>query len=167
MRVYISDIVKINGAGLDIEFLESLEEFGSIDGEFRFEEPFSFKGTLTNVKSVLKLEGRLKINYTAKCCRCLKDINSQFDIKINEDFLNGSSEIGDDDGFYTYEGDYLEISKALRDNIILNLPMKHICHTNCKGLCSICGADLNKNKCNCEEEQLNPQMEILKNMFNN
>jgi uncharacterized protein len=166
MRVYISDILKINGAGLNIEFLEEPGDFGNINGEFRFEEPFSFKGTLTNVKSVLKLEGCLKINYIAKCCRCLEDINNQFVIKINEDFLKGSSGTADD-GFYTYEGDYVEISKALRDNIILNLPMKHICHTDCKGLCSNCGADLNKNRCSCEKEQFNPQMEVLKNMFNN
>jgi uncharacterized protein len=43
----------------------------------------------------------------------------------------------------------IDLSEAIREEIILNIPMKNICDTNCKGICVGCGVNLNNEECQC------------------
>jgi len=45
----------------------------------------------------------------------------------------------------------LEITHEIRDTVLLELPMRHLCTPDCKGLCSRCGANLNFEKCRCAQ----------------
>ncbi len=165
MKIDISSIVKANGAGLSISYNDTLPELNEAAGDFEFEKPVEFEGNLVNASGVMKLEGLLKLEYASKCSRCLKDIKCNMDIKVKEDFLEKDESTGPE--VYTYEDNYILIDNVLKDNIILNLPVKQVCDENCKGLCPRCGVDLNKHECSCKDEVINPQMEVLKNFFNN
>lgn len=165
MKVNISDIIKINGASLDIEFNEVFEDLNTLEPGLVFITPVNFVGQLVNVNGILNLNGQLKVEYTVKCFRCLKDISKGIDIKVKENFINGEQNV--DGEAYTYQGNSVLIDKVLKDNIILNLPMKQLCRKSCKGLCAKCGIDLNENSCECTYEETNPQMEALKNFFEN
>ncbi|MBU1147145.1 MAG: DUF177 domain-containing protein, partial [Candidatus Omnitrophica bacterium] len=46
-------------------------------------------------------------------------------------------------------GDILEIDDDIRQEIILDSPMKVVCRPDCKGLCPNCGQNLNVGKCEC------------------
>lgn len=164
MKVYIADILKSDGASLDLEFNDKLDELNSIDPGYEFNAPIAFKGRLVNISKVLKLDGSLKTEYSVKCYRCLKDISCSIDIIIKEDFVNAETNEGTE--AYTYEGNYIDLGRVLEDNIILNLPMKQVCSEDCKGLCPVCGNDLNVSECGCKGETIDPRMEILKNLFN-
>jgi len=59
------------------------------------------------------------------------------------------------------------LDSILKDNIILNLPVKKVCDDNCKGLCPRCGVNLNEKTCDCKDENINPQLEVLKKFFDN
>ena len=83
---------------------------------------------------------------------------------IKENFVSIESDVEDES--YTYEGKYVEIDKALKDNIVLNLPMKQLCKKECKGLCPKCGKNLNETACDCKEDDINLKMEALKDFFN-
>jgi uncharacterized protein len=166
MQIDVSDIIKINDATLDVDYKGVLEDFTSLSDGYIFDKPVSFNGVVTNAGGVLKLDGRLKASYTTKCYRCLKDIDRELRLRIKEDFL--PPQANNDYEFYTYEGNAIDIDKVLKDNIILNLPMKQVCVDNCKGLCRTCGADLNIGQCDCkQEDDVDPRMEALKNFFNN
>ncbi|AUS95967.1 hypothetical protein CDQ84_02620 [Clostridium thermosuccinogenes] len=167
MKIDISDILKFDGASLDVKFEGSQEDFDikSIDDDLIFADPIRFDGKLVNVSGVIKLDGSLEADYTAVCYRCLKKIDRRMKLDIKEEFVDASK---DTDGeMYTYEGKYIDLGKALKDNIVLNLPMKQVCTSDCKGLCPKCGENLNEKECSCKEEYINPQMEVLKNFFNN
>jgi uncharacterized protein len=45
----------------------------------------------------------------------------------------------------------LDISKDLRDFVILSMPERHLCKEDCRGLCPNCGVDLNTETCRCAE----------------
>lgn len=166
MKVNISDILKVEGASLNIEFDGKIEELNSMDPSFTFGGPVSFRGTMVNIGGVLKLDGKLHTVYSAKCYRCLKDITGTIDAEVMEDFVN--AEKNHDVDAYTYEGNQVAIDKVLKDNIILTLPMKQVCNESCKGLCPSCGINWNENQCNCKDNQsINPRMEILKSLLNN
>ena len=164
MKIDVSDINKNSGASLNIEFCETVPELDANVSEFTFNGPICFKGQITNVSGVLKLNGRLKANYIVKCYRCLTEINDEIDVTIKEDFAN--NEAAEDSEMYTYTGNYVTLDKMLEENIILSLPMRQACTESCRGICFNCGKDLNTGSCECAQQTTNPKMEVLKNFFN-
>jgi uncharacterized protein len=165
MKIDISSIVKANGASLDINYDDKLPGLNEAVNDYEFVKPVEFKGSLLNASGIIKLDGLLKAEYVSKCSRCLKDIICQMNIKVKEDFLEKDESTGSE--VYTYQDNYILIDHVLKDNIILNLPVKQVCNENCKGLCPKCGIDFNTNECLCKEDEINPQMEVLKDFFNN
>lgn len=165
MNINISDIVKIEGASLDVVFQEKIEELNSVENTIEFNSPVVFTGSFTNIGGVLRLNGKLSVDYVTNCYRCLKDINSELQAVVKEDFIE-STKAADHDEAYTYEGNFVSIDKVLKDNIVLNIPMKQICNEACMGLCPVCGNDRNEKACQCKEETMNPKLEVLKNFFN-
>jgi len=49
-------------------------------------------------------------------------------------------------------GEYLNIDEDIREEILLNFPMKALCKPDCRGICSKCGANLNKEECKCQKK---------------
>lgn len=165
MKVDITDILRVNGSSVRLDFEERTPESEPVEG-YTIDGPSSFDGTLTNINGMLQLDGRLKIAYRTACYRCLKPIEGRLDIRIRETFVNDGQKAGEIDA-YVFEGKLLDTDKAFEDNIILNLPMKQVCTGDCKGLCPKCGVNLNEASCNCGEDFINPQMEALNKFFNN
>lgn len=165
MKVDISQILKVNGSSLNVEFNELLESFNTLHDDLAITNPVSFTGTFVNIGGLIKLDGKLEAYYTVKCSRCLKNLNSRIDLEIKEEFIEEGKQ--KEDEIYTYQGKSIELDKVLSDNIILNLPSKQVCDNNCKGLCPVCGIDLNVQDCKCKEESTDPRMEALKDFFKN
>jgi len=165
MKIDVSSIVKINGASLDVKFDEAIAELNDLETGFVFKDNVRFEGVLTNAGGVLKLNGGLKASYNVKCGRCVKDIEDSLELKIREDIIEGS-DAADVDA-YTYNDNYILLDSILKDNIILNLPVKKVCDDDCKGLCPRCGANLNEKTCDCKDDYINPQLEVLKKFFDN
>ncbi|MGE5613517.1 MAG: YceD family protein [Bacillota bacterium] len=159
MKVDISDILMVNGASMKLDFSEEPEEKEPVAG-FILDSDLSFSGTLTNYNGIITLEGYLKTSYIGECYRCLRMTGRTLEIKIKEDYTGNVPE-GEVD-IYCFERKILDIGKAFYDNIILSLPMKHLCSEQCKGLCGRCGANLNEGQCGCgEEKAVDPRMEGL------
>ena len=63
-----------------------------------------------------------------------------------------------------YEGDGVALRDGVRDFIIVNQPMQHLCQPECKGLCPHCGANRNTTECNCAEQYVNPRLAALRKL---
>jgi uncharacterized protein len=63
-----------------------------------------------------------------------------------------------------YSDDLIETDDLLREQLILNLPMKPLCSPDCKGFCPRCGADLNISGCGCETKETDSRFEVLKQL---
>jgi len=48
-----------------------------------------------------------------------------------------------------YQGEGLLLEEAVREQVLLALPLKMICREDCKGLCPQCGQNLNEGPCSC------------------
>lgn len=162
MKVDISDIITINGACLKIDWTGGPPEREPVEG-CTIEGDVIFSGTLTNNSGILHLDGWLEAAYKSACYRCLGEVRGALRLRIKEDF-SGSADSERND-MYLFEGKKLDISRALNDNIILNLPMKHLCSEQCRGLCSSCGANLNEVRCGCSGDSIDPRMEGLRSFF--
>ena len=165
MKINVSKISRLDGASMDISFEEPILDVVDQQDGFVFEKPIVFKGSITNISGNLRLEGLFKVYYKANCSRCLKPVTGEAEINISEDFIKSESE--EDIDVYTFQGNYIELDRALYDNIILSLPVKLLCSEDCKGICQMCGKDLNEGQCNCKYTDINPKLEVLKNFYNN
>lgn len=165
MKIDVADIIKTEGASLDVKFEGPLGDLNSLGIDFKFDDSINFDGQVINNSGILKLNGKLRVNYSTLCFRCLKEVTGSLDLTVNENFV--AADKAEDVEAYTYESKFIEIDKVLVDNIILNIPMKQVCTQGCKGLCQRCGSDLNEKSCDCKDDDINPDMEALKNYFKN
>lgn len=98
-------------------------------------------------------DGSLKAVLVENCARCGKEFLLPFEHSFHERFervnANSDARDGDDTDSYVFSGDKLDLSDLLRDTLILNLPISSVCSDDCKGLCPVCGTNLNFETCSC------------------
>lgn len=71
------------------------------------------------------------------CSRCVKDYREKLHKSVH---LSFSPEKGDR---------RIDLDPEIRDNIILEYPIKPLCSADCRGLCLACGKNLNEGQCGC------------------
>ena len=65
------------------------------------------------------------------------------------------------------DGYYLDVDKMLYNEILVGWPTKVLCSEDCKGICSVCGQNLNEGICDCEDTGLDPRMSVVRDLFKN
>src|SRR4051812_8733627 len=89
------------------------------------------------------VSGTARGRTTGECVRCLDPIGQELDVEFQELFVYPDSEETrsgeDEDELYRLEGDLLDLEPALRDAVVLALPLQPLCQGDCPGLCPECG----------------------------
>ena len=151
------DLSNVSVAGIEVDYsrkLNSSDGYG--DGDIMF------KGRISPVSDVrYQLKGILEITGVMQCANCLKDVFYKESHEIDEAF--SSKEDIDDDAWQIVHGK-AEIGEAITAAIHQVLPMKILCKDDCKGLCPICGKDLNDGDCNCKAP-VDPRFDVLSSFF--
>lgn len=70
----------------------------------------------------------------------------------------------DDVDLYPYQGEEIDLAPLLREQVILSVPFAPLCTEDCKGLCPVCGTDLNTGSCTCDRTPVDPRWSALKNL---
>jgi uncharacterized protein len=80
--------------------------------------------------------------------------------------VNGTEDTGDDDFMVLpkTQEDY-DITTRVREAILLELPYKPLCENDCKGLCSMCGENLNETDCGCTQDKTDERWDTLRQLF--
>ena len=117
-----------------------------------FVNPVNVVGKISNKAGVTYLNIVAKFTTVFQCDRCLKDFEQDF--SLNGDYVLKEEEIPDmdEDRYIVCEKGVLNLKEAVLFMILLNMPSKHLCNENCKGLCYSCGANLNDEPCECSTE---------------
>jgi len=102
------------------------------------------------------VEGVLSTSLKLRCDRCLapydRDLSTNFRVFLSLRPYKGKLDIElseDDLDINFIDGRYLDSDQIIREQIALNIPMKAICSVDCKGLCPVCGCNLNIETCSC------------------
>jgi uncharacterized protein len=98
--------------------------------------------TVARVGDNLTLTLDLQTDVVGPCMRCLNDADLEVDARGTEYVRHGESESDAEDPGYV-EANQLDLEAWVRDLIAESLPQKLLCRDDCRGLCSVCGADLN------------------------
>ena len=106
----------------------------------------------------------------APCDRCLKETEVPLAIEIDKHVnLDDKDAVTTDelDEANYIDGYELDVDKLLYNEILIGWPMKILCCEDCKGVCSVCGQNLNEGTCDCEDTSLDPRMSVIRDLFNN
>lgn len=138
----------------------SFDETGIDVGEVQLE---SLVGDLrlTRTRQGIVVQGHLEAESVTDCTRCLTETSAQFDLDLSEHFLYPPSSAQDGEHAVSEEG-VLDLTPILREDAILAIPMHVLCQTECKGLCSQCGQNLNEAQCECDHSAIDPRLSMLK-----
>ncbi len=129
------------------------------------------------VTLTLKNTGKGKVMVSAKtsfefelgCDRCLKPVKHTMEIDTQQEVISPDyAEEIDEDAEQTVfmEGYQLNVDDLIYSDIVLNWPMKILCREDCKGICRICGKDLNTGECGCDTFVPSPGLAGIKEIFN-
>jgi len=158
-------------AGRKVQIRKSYSP-GSIDygtSEVKQADPLEVVATAELLDGQIRLAGELETKIEMVCARCLEpvfeEVHRDFDLfysPLPKGAKPEEERLKDDDtelGFF--EGEGLFLADALKEQVLLALPMKVICQSDCRGLCPSCGANLNHEECRCERHASDPRLAPL------
>ncbi|WP_124727639.1 YceD family protein [Staphylospora marina] len=101
------------------------------------------------------------------CSRCLQEFRVDLSGSWTEHFTDDPEMAGEtEDGeIHPVEGETLNLDPFVREAVLLQLPYVPVCREDCKGLCPVCGADRNRNSCECRVERIDPRLAVLQDLF--
>lgn len=99
--------------------------------------PVRARAEVSKITNAVHVDLFLEAGIYYNCSRCLEASESELkkSLKLNYPV---------DKGMLT-----IDLDPDIREEIILDYPIKSLCNPDCRGLCAKCGANLNKGSCNC------------------
>jgi len=91
------------------------------------------------------VSGEVRFEWSGRCRRCLEAVTGASTVGVRELFTID----GDGEETYRLEKDVLDLAPLVRDAVVLELPAAPLCSADCLGLCPSCGADRNRQACDC------------------
>lgn len=118
-------------------------------------------------KVSVKCEGSVVLDIP--CDRCLESVPTGIDFAVDElvDLDKTDSKEEEQEEKDYIDGYNLDVDKLIFGEILLSMPGKTLCKENCKGLCLVCGSNLNVAECGCDRSSLDPRMSVFKDILNN
>jgi uncharacterized protein len=164
MKIQVS---RIPEEGLDIEGEEAFvdEDAGPVTAKVSLR--------VEKVGEDVLMRGEATAGLRLVCSRCLKEFERDLTVPLDLAF-SPEKEMGEERehelaeeemsiGFYSE--DEIDLAEVVREQMLLNIPMKSLCDEACKGLCPHCGADLNVETCACGTREVDPRLKALEKFF--
>ena len=141
MKIHLAQIPQ---EGLRLEGEDSVAILELKEEGTDFHTPISYDVLAQHLGTALLVQGQLWTSATVRCGRCLKNFEAQLRASefIVHRELTGQEEV--------------DLTAEVREDILLQLPAYPVCAEQCKGLCPVCGQDLNQRVCNCNRAVENP-----------
>ncbi len=109
--------------------------------EIKFLDSIFLSCNFKSARAHIVVSGKAYLKQDIRCSRCLQRVEKD---KVVDLFLSYDK---------NSLGKFLEIDKDVREEILLQWPMKPLCNPNCKGLCPDCGINLNFEECKCDSQK--------------
>lgn len=115
-------------------------------GDFPFKDDVTVTGSVENRTGIVYLSLSVSFDYFTVCDRCGRQLTEHYSIQINNILSDTTGNDGDED-ILPVKDRCLDLDSVVIENMLLALPMKHLCKEDCKGLCPVCGQNLNDADC--------------------
>ncbi len=166
--------INLNSIKNDSQFFrtELAGHFFNLPEEEIFDHPVMIDLELYRTGEQVVIRGRATTQVELSCSRCLTEFSHDLSAELlfiiqptPPEFKHSREEsVQDQDpGLIICPGDQLDLIPEIRSALLLALPMRPLCTEACKGLCSHCGAELNRGSCRCSPSVRATPFSALKN----
>ncbi len=118
----------------------------------------------------LEITGSGEVTAVIPCDRCLTDVQVgiplHFHKKVSLDSENVDETEELDETNYI-DGYNFDVEQLIYNELLVGWPTKILCSEDCKGICNVCGQNLNEGTCDCEDTGLDPRMSVIRDVFKN
>ena len=151
------------------------EENVRLDEDLKIIGPIVGYVRLRRINQGLLADGWVDLTLEFECTRCLKQFEQQMHVLFEErfyptlDVVTGVALTPPDDGEDAFPIDahhLIDLTEAVRQHVLLDIPMVTLCKEDCAGLCPQCGKDLNEGPCNCQPE-IDARLSVLQSLLQN
>lgn len=167
----VLDLSRIRTAQERFEQVYPPSTFDQAADDFRVAAPVSLQFDIFKDKRQFRLVGGLGTVLELLCSRCLDPFQWPVDVTFDLRFQPHTAAVAGDvdreveeDDLTTsfYENEQIDLRQLIQEQLYLSLPMKPLCETACKGLCSSCGTNLNRGTCECNTQWEDPRLAALR-----
>jgi uncharacterized protein len=118
--------------------------------------------------------GVLRSSVELTCSRCAEEFSMPLQFRLEEEFRptidieTGATlplPIDDEEATRIDEHHILDLTEVVRQDMLLAIPPFPVCRSKCAGLCSVCGQNWNEGPCECATEEIDPRLQVLKNLL--
>jgi uncharacterized protein len=140
-------------------------------GECTFLEPLQLDFRVEKQFGQIRVHGHVSTKVRMACSRCLADFETDIVSDFTVFYSKASKMPVEEEVALTeedlisapYDGDYIDFTNEIEEQVLLEIPYKPLCHEECKGICAKCGADLNSGDCGCGNSGTSLAFSALKN----
>jgi len=158
LRYNVSSLLKAPiGARMTLQVEEGRRSLGSdLTVEY-------LRGTVQLISTDRRLlaRGYIETEIDAECVRCLEPFKLPLQVRF-EEFFTFFPANPIDKTYHVSEDGYLNLEPSLHEQVLLTIPIQTLCRSDCRGLCSQCGQNLNEGTCHCSDEADDPRLAALK-----
>jgi uncharacterized protein len=140
--------------------------------DFDFESPLHSEAKIWKAGQSVLITGKVQTSLRLQCVRCLKEfsypLSSTFELTLHslkEAPSTEETELGEKEMESSFfEGGEIHLSEIACEQIFLEIPIQPFCQEGCKGLCSVCGTDLNLSSCECVKQEFASGFSVLQKL---
>lgn len=162
MNINIAELNNDLGRELAFSFAMTAAELDALSDDYAFLGPIKVVGKVIYTGTCWRVSGMIKAVKTYVCDRCLKDCRLEQEYEFSEDYVR---ENGNDTSANVIAGDIIDIQDMVRDTLLAAQSLSNLCKPDCKGLCPICGHNLNDGDCGCEHFVPDPRLAALQQLL--
>lgn len=112
----------------------------------------------------LLVQVRLLAYIMTECVRCLKDFLQPLQVEFTELYAFNRDSITEL-GLLVPESGKIDFEPLVREEMLLAMPINPLCQESCKGLCPVCGINLNDESCSHQQSTIDPRLSILSTLI--
>lgn len=127
-------------------------------------QPLEGAATVGRTPQGLIVQGEFKGETRLQCVRCLTDFTHQLKWSLTELYAFSKKSVTDS-GLLLPDDAQIDLQPLLREYALLEIPINPICKPDCKGLCPVCGENLNETDCGHHPEESDSPFSVLKNLL--
>lgn len=151
MILQLREIFQIEGMHLPVSYEITPEELSEVRG-YTFAAPVAVSGEFYNRAGIVTLKYTVSCTLDVVCDRCLTELKRDYSYDFSHTVVPSLQSEGDiDDTYLVAQHDSIDMNETAISDLLLMLPTKMLCREDCKGLCDICGCNLNERTCNCRK----------------
>jgi uncharacterized protein len=119
---------------------------------------------ITRTSQGLLVQVKLHATLLSECVRCLIHYNQSLNTNFTELYAFSKDSITESELILPEDG-HIDLDPLVREYMLLEVPISPICRSDCKGLCQICGNNLNVEQCQHDDETIDPRLSKLKTLL--